>query len=256
MKKSLLLILLIFTAYLGVAQTATNFTCSDCDGDAHDLFADLDQGKVIVLCWVMPCAACVGPALTTYNVVGSYAATNPGKVSMYLCDDYANTSCKLLKNWASNNGLTNTIRFSDPSINMISYGSNGMPKIVVIGGSEHKVFYNINNTVNAADLQNAINSALAVADNKSEQTFASATVVYPNPTGSLADLNFNLQKPAKINIDLINIEGATVQCVFNGRLNAGANSLPVNLSQHPTGIYFLRLSDGVRTQFVKLLKEK
>ena len=160
MKNYLLTLILAGVTSVSVAQTAVNFTCNDCAATSHDLYTELNAGKVIVLCWVMPCGACTGPALTTYNVVQSYQANNPNTVFMYLCDDYGNTTCASLNSWANNIGVTNTIRFSNSAIDMMDYGSTGMPKIVVVGGSNHTVYYNSNNTVDATNLQNAINSAL------------------------------------------------------------------------------------------------
>src|ERR1041385_2523437 len=155
MKKQLLTIALLAASLVGIAQTAVNFTCNDCNVTSHDLFAELDAGKVIVLCWVMPCGNCIAPSVTTHSVVSSYQSSNPNTVYMYLCDDYANSSCATLNSFKSSNGLMNAITFSDASINMADYGSTGMPKIVVVGGPNHTVFYNANNTVNSANLQSA-----------------------------------------------------------------------------------------------------
>lgn len=60
MKKTLLIIFAILTS-LGFAYaqtTATNFTTNDCDGISHTLFDELDDDKVIIISWVMPCTAC------------------------------------------------------------------------------------------------------------------------------------------------------------------------------------------------------
>jgi hypothetical protein len=138
------------------AQTAVNFTCKDCNDITHDLFTELDTGSIIVLCLVMPCGGCVAGSLTTYNVVESFKDAYPGKVFMYLCDDYADTNCASLTAWGNSNSLTNTIKFSDAKINMLDYGSTGMPKVVVLGNPEHKVYFNANNSVNPTDLQTAI----------------------------------------------------------------------------------------------------
>ena len=128
-------ILLLFSLLqtIAFAQTATDFTANDCDGTSHNLFTELNSGKVIVICWVMPCSACKGPALTTQNVVNSYLTSHPHTVYMYMCDDYANTTCTSLDSWRNNNGITSATLFSDAAINMADYGGNGMPKIVVIG---------------------------------------------------------------------------------------------------------------------------
>src|SRR5207249_4420212 len=103
MKKSLLTLLsAIFIGVNVFAQTAPDFTALDCNGVSHNLYTELNSGKVIVLNWVMPCSACVGPSLTAYNVVKSYASSN---VLHYLIDDAGNTSCTSLSSWATGAGI-------------------------------------------------------------------------------------------------------------------------------------------------------
>jgi hypothetical protein len=143
-------------------NTATNFNANDCAGNNHELFEELNAGNVIVLCWVMPCSACSSPAVSAYNIVQSYSLSNPGKIKFYLCDDFANTSCATLSNWAAGNGIGYDALFSNSSIKMSHYGTNGMPKTVVLGGgTSHQVYFNQNNSLNASNFTNAINNAIA-----------------------------------------------------------------------------------------------
>jgi hypothetical protein len=150
---------LSLTAQLPAAK---NFNCNDCSAANHDLFTELNAGKVIVLCWVMPCSACEAPATAANNIVNNYATSHPGKVKFYLCDDYGNTSCSSLNSWATTLGLTNYTSFSNSAIKMSDYGSTGMPKIVVLsGGSSHVVYYNQNNSLSSTAFNNAIKNAIA-----------------------------------------------------------------------------------------------
>lgn len=46
---------LLLSGFMAFGQTtATDFTVNDCGGTSHNLFTELDAGKVIVLCWPMP----------------------------------------------------------------------------------------------------------------------------------------------------------------------------------------------------------
>src|SRR5688572_1006830 len=104
--KKLLFLLLIAISWLPVsAQVATNFTCNDCSGNLHNLFSELDAGKVIVLDWVMPCGGCTAPSQTAHNIVQGFQSTNPNQVLFYMVDDYANTSCSSLNGWANSIGI-------------------------------------------------------------------------------------------------------------------------------------------------------
>src|SRR5258705_1758845 len=105
MKKQLLTIILVVCSLFSFGQ-AVNFTCNDCSSTAHNLFTELDAGKVVVLDFIMPCSACIAPSLTAYNIVQSYASSNPGRVLDYLSDDVGTTSCTSLNSWANTNGMS------------------------------------------------------------------------------------------------------------------------------------------------------
>jgi len=138
--------------------TATDFNVVDCDGVSHHLFGELDAGKIIVIAWIMPCTSCITDPLNAHNIVQTYASTHPGRVVMYIADDYANTVCSTVVGWSNFYGMTNSTKFSDPAITMSDYGVDGMPKIVVLGGSNHKVYYNENSS--SAGIGAAIDQAL------------------------------------------------------------------------------------------------
>lgn len=255
MKNSLLVLLLLCAGIFATAQTAPDFSCNDCNDTPHNLYAELDNGKVIILCWVMPCPACVGPALTTYNVVQSFAADNSDKVQMYLCDDYANTSCKALKSWANANQINQVTFFSDATIKMLDYGSNGMPKIVVIGGTDHTVFYNANNTVEPNALLSAITNALSIAHTNKMETTAFSMTVSPNPAQNKAEVSFTLPAPAEVKIELYNLGGKMLQSYVQQKMNSGENSIQIPVHSLPTGVYLISLSDGNKKQFKNFIKQ-
>src|SRR5258706_1435857 len=163
MKKfTLLFFMLLAAGFAGAQSVAKNFNCNDCNSNNHDLFTELDAGKVIVLCWVMPCSLCSGPASSANSIVNSFATSNPGKVKFYLVDDVANTSCSSLNSWGASTGLTNYTSFSNSSIKMTDYGITGMPKIVVLsGGSSHLVYFNQSDSLNTVTFNAAIKNAIS-----------------------------------------------------------------------------------------------
>ncbi len=255
MKKQFFSIIFIAFASIGMAQIiiATDFTASDCSDISHHLFTELDSGKVIVLCWVMPCGICVGPALTTYNVVESYQSTHPNTVYMYLCDDFANTDCSSIDSWGNTNGMTNAIRFSDASIDMLDYGSTGMPKIIVLYGPSHVVLYKANNTVDATYLQNAIDAALTPTGISEPTGTVSSLNVFPNPAGNSAEITFNLAKSSDVGIELFNLEGQLLKNIFLGKLSAGENKMQLDVADYASGMYLLKLSEGDKNEFINMV---
>ena len=253
MKKILLLASFCLMQFAPFAQTAVDFTANDCDGNSHNLFSELNSGKVIVLCWVMPCGACTGGSLTTLNVVNSYAATNPNTVYMYIVDDYANTSCASLDGWRNHEGLGAAKSFSDASINMADYQSTGMPKVVVIAGGSHTVFYNANNVISASDLQTAINSALQIIGINEQNTLATSLSVSPNPSHGKSELIVTLTENAQVEVTLFNMQGKLVKNIFSGKLTQGANTVGFSTSGIASGTYLLKISNGSKSNYPNLV---
>lgn len=254
MKKTILLIPLLFIFVSAHTQTATNFTCKDCTGTNYELFAELDAGKVIVIDWVMPCGPCAGPTLTTYNIVKSYQDTHPGKVVMYLCDDFADTPCPSLVGWANSIGVHDVVFFSDESIDMMDYGSIGMPKVVVIGGPEYKVFFNANNTLNHETLIAAIDEAIAATTVGVENLSGSNSGMrlFPNPAKGSFSVTFSAENNEPVVIEVLSSHGQPMIKQLVSDPSAGENMVRFN-EQLPSGIYLVKLKSNQGTRVEKLV---
>lgn len=243
--KKIIILLIVFTISISAkSQTATNFNCNDCDGVSTDLFQQLDSGKVVVICWVMPCSTCIPASKTSYNVSQSYQTTHPGRVLFYLCDDYANTSCASINSWANSNSIPTSAtskRFSNTLINMLHYGSTGMPKIVVVGGNNHKVYYNSNNAVNATELQSAINTALNANSIQETDVLATDINLFPNPVNELLSFTFTSEKQQAINIEIFDFTGKKL-FTNNLKSEAGINKTTINTAEFANGSYILKIS--------------
>jgi hypothetical protein len=246
MKLSLFSFLILLISLWSNAQNAVNFSCNDCNGVNHDLFTELEAGNVVVLCWVMPCGACVGPSLTAQNVVNSFDITHPGRVHLYLVDDFANTNCTSLGSWATSNHITNAVKFSDASIDMTDYGIPGMPKIVVTGGTDHHVFLNVNGTVDPTELQDSITSALNSFTSGVEEFRSGIRVmtVITNPSSDVAQLLIKSNKPGTAAIEILDIGGAVLARYSDIGLENGTTIIPLETSFLPSGIYLVRVMKG------------
>jgi len=255
MRNFILLTFALITGMAVSAQYAVNFNCDDCDGINHDLFTELDSGKVIVLCWVMPCGSCVGPSLTSSMVIKSIDSIHPGRVFMYLIDDYANTTCTSLKGWANSNNLKGSTTFSDAVINMLDYGSIGMPKIVVVGGSDHRIYYNADNTVDPIALRDSIISALN--ENSAGIPERSGSIgnfiLYPNPASGLTTVSFTLKKQSDVVLRILDASGRPVNSQRHDAMMQGENQIQVNTISLSRGIYILELADGSSTVNMRLV---
>ena len=239
----LLSILLILCGSNLFGQTyATDFTATDCNGVSHNLFSELDSGKIIVIAWVMPCGPCVTHALPAYVSALSYSTSHPGKVLFYMADDYANTDCSSLTSWATSNQMTESTVFSDASIKMTDYGSAGMPKAIVLGGNDHKVYFNEKEAnITTQGVNDAINQALGGSNNIKENSNLKLHA-YPNPANNTLYISYELNQKAELSYEIFNLSGLKV--LKNKVTNSiGEKTSEIDISKLSNGTYFLRITD-------------
>lgn len=256
MKKLLLIISIFLMETLSIqAQTATNFNCNDCTSTNHDLYAELDAGKVVVISWVMPCSSCIGPSLAAYNEVQSYANPN---IVFYLADDYANTSCTSLTNWANTNGMTScNAKFSNSAVKMSDYGSAGMPKVVVLGGTNHTIYYNQNSpNITQIGIHNAIEAAITanVTGIKENNINNFQLSLFPNPVKDKKTVvSYTLKNNEEVSLDIYNTMGKIVKSLLKAEQTAGKHEQTIDLTTLSAGTYFIKLHTGNKTDVLKFV---
>jgi hypothetical protein len=179
--------------------------------------------------------------------------TYPPNVRLYICDDYANTTCTSLNSWAANNNITNATLFSNSAINMMDYGSTGMPKAVVIGGPNHTVFYNANNSFNPTALQNAIDQAMNVTGIKEGELNVHSLSAYPSPAQEQLTVNFMAKKLSEVSITVFDMQGRSLGNLYDGQASAGENNIRLTLPSCPDGIYLLKVSSEGNSQFMNIV---
>jgi hypothetical protein len=255
-------IIIVFALGLnGIAfsQTAVNFNVDDCHGVNHDLFGELNSGKIIVIAWVMPCGGCISGALAGYTSAQSFASSHPGRVLFYLADDYANTTCNTLGNWGTNNGMAEAVPFSNAAVSMSDYGTDGMPKVIVLGGTSHTVFYNENNNaITDSGITDAINTALAASTNSVEENLISKEkTIYPNPGNVVVNIDLaslGLDMGSEISVILKDAAGKEVLEIVKGKIiTAETQSVQLNTGQLANGNYFVHYSDDKSAGVLKIV---
>ncbi len=238
----------ILTQNIQAQTTATDFTVKDCNNKEHSLFSVLNEGKVVVMVWVMPCGSCIGPAKTAYNVSLSFASSHPEKVIYYLIDDEANTNCTALTNWATGNAIYPASTFSNSAISMNDYGSFGMPKIVILGTEDHVIFFNKNYTdaANPTEIQNAINNALAATVDVEELSdFAENINVFPNPAIAKTLVTYVNKTYSDVNIEVYNFQGQLLKSERIENQTAGKQEYELDVTSFANGIYCIKINGDV-----------
>lgn len=254
MKGIFLLIVTVFLSNAAIPQvTATNFIVSDCSGMSHDLFTELDAGKVVVLVWVMPCGSCIGPALSAYSVVQKFAGSFPDRIKYYLADDLGNTSCSTLKLWAKNNQINAASYFSNAIIKMSDYGDPGMPKVVAMAGSSHEIIFNQNNSVNVTTLTSAISQRLSTGINEDPVKDFQMSI-FPNPvTSEKSTLKISGIPGASLNIDIYNVEGMKVTSIITDKRLVRDSEIELDLRLFTNGLYILQLRSCDKSRMLKFI---
>lgn len=120
------------------------------------------------------------------------------------------------------------------SINNSFFSSNFRFKIKVINGNGNNFFIddiNINNTVGMEEIEGLTNLSL-----------------YPNPMNDRATIALSLSKESKVNVQLLNTLGQTIQNISNkAPLSQGEHTMVVEKGNLSPGVYFLSVElDGNR----------
>lgn len=81
--------------------------------------------------------------------------------------------------------------------------------------------------------------------------------LYPNPNIGATTLVFETNIPMSINVEVYSITGALVTKPFNEyQINEGYTSLPLNTDELVSGIYFVTVSNGTRSETIKMVVNK
>jgi len=262
MKKTILGILLLLSGgMVSFSQTnATNFTANDCGSNSHTLFTELDNGNVVVLAWIMPCLTCVAPVKTAYNIAKSYnnKPGYAGKVKFYLIDDVADHNCTYLSNWASNNNIGPDILsvFDNAPggtvIKEADYGGTGMPHIAIVGGSDHRIFFNKHNA-DANDptgIEYAIYSALTPASVTSSTETGSEAVIFPNPANNKLSIKYRIDHTAQVIFEIVDIVGRQLS-YLSTTSNRGLNNETIDIGHLTSGTYFIQIKRNDQKEILK-----
>jgi hypothetical protein len=78
--------------------------------------------------------------------------------------------------------------------------------------------------------------------------------IYPNPTGTLTNLEIEIKKAGVFTIELISSNGQKALNVFSGELSEGISNHLIDLSVYSTGTYLVKISSGTQSEVYRILK--
>ena len=138
--------------------------------------------------------------------------------------------------------------FSDAAVNMGDYGQPGMPKVVVLGGTDHKVYFNQNSS--SQGINTAIDLALSESTNSIQSTINFDINTYPNPVRSTLNINYNLDQKSNLKFEVFNLLGAKVSSETK-KLNQLSGIHTLNLNDLNNGSYLLKISTKEMQKVIK-----
>lgn len=234
----LALVTLVGATSLVAQTTARDWTKNDCDGNEHHLFAELDNGNVIILEFIMMnCSPCVTAAKGLKSTVAQFADSHPGKVKMYSIGFANSYTCEQMADWRTKAGLFHSV-FTEGETDVDYYGGMGMPTVVVVGGSSHKVYYkklgyqpSENSNVTQAITQALEETTTGISESDKPVDLN----LYPHPVQS--DLTVSFQSG---NVDELVVVDITGREIIRQNVPAGYAQAVLPMSTVENGTYGLR----------------
>jgi hypothetical protein len=141
---------------------------------------------------------------------------------------------------------------SDEAVSQTNYGGAAMPKIVIVAGTNHKIYFNQNNGLNATTFTAAINNAIAISSiNESVQSDFKMSV-YPNPVNDKLIVNYHLNTASEISFEIYNLLGSKVKSFAPFKQNSGSHlETQFDTESLNNGIYFLKINTNENSQIIR-----
>ena len=125
-----------------------------------------------------------------------------------------------------------------------------MPKIVVLAGTDHKVYFKQDNGLTPLNLTNAINTALS-ATGIDEKKISFQLSVFPNPAIDKLTVGYTLNQSSDVYFEVYNLLGNKVKTINAGKQSSGDQKMSIDFETLSNGVYFLKLNAGEYTQIMK-----
>ena len=249
--------ILIITVNILRAQTyAMPLSGLDCNGNSHNLIADLDAGKAVLLHFFMQsCGSCPPPAQKIQAMANHILATYPGMITAYAMPYNNSTTCSYTSNWVSSNNLSLYAPYDSGAVQVAHYGGFGMPTVVLLGGLDHRVLFSTQ-SFTTSDTTKMRDSILVLLDGLAAiatlPNSVSAFNVYPNPASDIISVNVRLKEASNMLIEVTDITGKQVAVIANEKYSTGLPAKQLNTTTFPNGNYLVRLSVNGKTVTQKL----
>ncbi|HNV97924.1 MAG TPA: T9SS type A sorting domain-containing protein [Chitinophagales bacterium] len=247
MKKFFLLTVLVGFVLSAHAQSAYQFTGEDCNGNAVDLYADLDAGKAAILLYYMPdCGACPPPAQQLQEMANGILNDFPEMVVGYTFPFLDTYDCSTVTDWVDASHVPFFTPMDSGEFQVAYYGGFGMPTVVLVGGEDHRVIYSTLSylTSDTTIIRDSIYRLFGVETNI-DVVFESiqSLIITPNPASMVATLQFDVMQPGEISFELFDLTGKSASPKLQKYTTVGAQSIDLDVNLLTQGTYFLKVTN-------------
>lgn len=256
MNKILLLLAVVLMTYSATkAQTtAMQINGMDCNGVPHDLLAELDAGKAVLLHFFMPnCTACPPPALAIQAMANNIMTTYPGRITGYALPFQNSTTCEYTSSWVTSSGLPLYAPYDSGAIQVAYYGGFGMPTVVLLGGKDHQILFSTLSfsMSDTTILREKILDLFNTTGVEELPTGISSFKVLPNPASDILSVQLDINQPSAMKLEITDITGKQVAPIYTGEV-IGVTALQYDISAIPSGNYFVKVQLQGKTLSRKL----
>ena len=241
--------LLGLSAISSNAQTiAMDFNTTDCNGSPANLFSDLDAGKAVILFYYMPsCGSCPPPAQKIQAMANNINASHPGMVKAYAFPFNNTTACSYSQTWVTSNSLPLYAPMDSGATAVAHYGGFGMPTVVLVGGSNHRVMFSTLSfsTSDTTIMRDSIMALMGTPTGINEMPGnISKLSVYPNPATNKVTISVDLKESSDLAIDIVDITGKQIAVISKDKNATGSINRTYNTDALANGLYTIRINAG------------
>ena len=252
---------ILFTANYSYAQAtvAMDFNRADCNGTMHHLFTnDLDSGNVVIHEFFMGggCLPCITAGQTLEIMKSGLMAAHPGKIRAYVSGYSDGMSCAtVIQPWCTSNSITSTPIDSGAAL-VAYYGGFGMPTIVILAGTTHKVIYTdigftASDTIAMKDSINKFFNpgSAGIIENK---VLPYSIHIAPNPASNVLNINMQIKDAGNLSMDIMDITGKLTSATVRENVEKGTYSKNINIADLAGGLYIVKVTLNGETSYSKL----
>lgn len=262
---SLTICLTAITAQSQIGAVAPNFTQTDINGNTHDLYNYLNDGKVVVVdmsaTWCGPCWNFhqahylqelhdqFGPSGTDEAVIIFYE----DDVSTTL-EDLNGTGSSTAGNWVT--GVTYPIINATQTLPS-QYGT-GYPTISVICPTDKKIKDNLFNYSTIDQMKTAVQTVItdcgfSSIDENSENLIG--LIVSPNPTTDFTTIQFTSEIEKFATVSLYSVTGQLISTTTHP-VSSGSNKIELNMMGVQAGSYFVNIhTNNSSNKMIQIVKK-